>query len=64
MLKPGDTVLIKRGIFLNHTGVIEHEFHYNGLTRYTISIHKNKNLENKFIATCSEHDVEPAEPEK
>jgi len=61
MLKPGDTVLIKRGVFVNYTGVIEHEFLYNGLTRYTISIYKDKNLENKFITTCSEHDVEPAE---
>jgi len=61
MLKIGDKVLIKKGVFINQTGTIEHEFDYNNLKRYTVAIFKGKNIENKFIATCSEYDLETLE---
>lgn len=58
MLNIGDKVLVKRGVFLNHEGIIEHKFNYNNMERYTVGIFKGKNITEKYIATGVETDFE------
>ena len=58
MLKIGDKVLIKHGMFLNYNGTVEHVFDYNNAKRYTVSVYKGKNISEKYITTGVEGDFE------